>query len=52
MTGTCDTFIKCSVFMSCNLRFVSPMSEILAVPSTSLKYNFGHLGTVEFVGKK
>ena len=21
MAGTCDTFIKCSVFLSCNLRF-------------------------------
>ena len=39
--------LKCSVFLSCNLRLVLPIVEILAVPTTaSLINNPGHLSRV------
>ena len=45
--------LKCSVFLSCNLRrFCFSNVEILAVPRTSFIYSFRHLGRVDhiFVG--
>ena len=53
MTSTCDTFEMFSFsVMQSTFRFSNV--EILAAPTTSLIYNFGHLGTVDhiFVGKK
>ena len=47
--------LKCSVFLSCNLRrFVFPIIEILAVATTSLIHNFWQLRTFDpiFVGKR
>ena len=52
MTGTCDPFKMFSFsVMQSTFRFSN--IEILAVPTTSLIYNFWNLGTVDqiFVGK-